>query len=352
VGWVSNEGPRAEDKTGVAKFDDDAPSLSKRIKLAIHNSPTIVPLVILILSILVFGVVDGARFFSLLNLSIIIQQVTIIAIVAAAQTLVILTAGIDLSVGSILILSEIIAAKLAVEFGVPAFIAIAVGIGAATICGYGNGTLISKLKLPPFIATLGTWSIFGSLVIWYSQGETIQASQITAEAPFLHFFGTTFKVHGAVFTYGFLMLMATYSAVWFLLNQTAFGSHVRATGDNEEAARLAGIDTRKTILGVYAIAGLICGVGGWMLIGRVGAASPLAGGTLNIDSITAVVIGGTSLFGGRGSIIASLLGALIVAVFRNGLALGNADVLWQEFSVGCLILLAVAMDQWIRRIAQ
>jgi fructose transport system permease protein len=118
-----------------------------------------------------------------------------------------------------------------------------------------------------------------------------------------------------------------------------------------DAARLAGINTGRTLLAVYGIAGLICAIGGWVLIGRIGAASPLAGQTANLDSITAVVIGGTSLFGGRGSIVGTLVGALIVGVFRNGLALYGLDNLWQEFAVGLLIIVAVALDQWIRKVA-
>jgi fructose transport system permease protein len=139
--------------------------------------------------------------------------------------------------------------------------------------------------------------------------------------------------------------------VWYVLNRTAFGRHVYATGDDPDAARLAGINTNGTLLAVYAIAGTICALAGWVLIGRIGAVSPLAGQTANLDSITAVVIGGTSLFGGRGSIVGTLIGALIVGVFRNGLALAGLDALWQEFTVGVLIIVAVALDQWIRRIS-
>ena len=139
--------------------------------------------------------------------------------------------------------------------------------------------------------------------------------------------------------------------VWYVLNRTAFGRHIYATGDDPDAARLAGINTNRTLIAVYTIAGLICAIGGWVLIGRIGAVSPLAGQTANLDSITAVVIGGTSLFGGRGSIVGTLIGALIVGVFRNGLALAGLDALWQEFTVGVLIIVAVAIDQWIRRIS-
>jgi fructose transport system permease protein len=137
----------------------------------------------------------------------------------------------------------------------------------------------------------------------------------------------------------------------YILTRTAFGRHIYAVGDDPDAARLSGISVTRTLIGVYAFAGFICAVASWVFIGRVGSVSPNAGLTLNLDSITAVVIGGTSLFGGRGSIIGTLLGALIVGVFRNGLALSGLDVVWQDLTVGILIIVAVTIDQWIRRIS-
>jgi fructose transport system permease protein len=141
-----------------------------------------------------------------------------------------------------------------------------------------------------------------------------------------------------------------YAVVSFILKNTAWGRHVYATGDDREAARLAGIGVNRILVSVYLAAGLVYAITAWILIGRVGAASPNAASDANLDSITAVVIGGTSLFGGRGIIVGSLLGALIVGVFRNGLALAGVDVLWQTLVVGLLVIVAVATDQWIRRV--
>jgi fructose transport system permease protein len=138
--------------------------------------------------------------------------------------------------------------------------------------------------------------------------------------------------------------------VWYVLNWTAWGKHVYATGDDPEAADRVGIHTKRILVSVYALAGIICAIAGWVIIGRLGSVSPIVGQTSNLDSISAVVIGGTSLFGGRGSIFGTLIGALIVGVFRNGLALSGVDVLWQEFTVGLLIIVAVAVDQWIRKV--
>ena len=151
-------------------------------------------------------------------------------------------------------------------------------------------------------------------------------------------------------TYGSLLMLVLFLVFAWVLKNTAWGRHVYAVGDDAEAARLAGVRTNRVLLSVYVVGGLICAVAGWMLIGRIASASPQAGGSANLDSITAVVIGGTSLFGGRGLVIGTLFGALIVGVLRNGLTLGGVDVLWQDFAVGVLIIAAVAIDQWIRKV--
>ncbi len=344
----------------VASFEETR-TLIRRLQYFLHSNPTAIPLIVLLIGVLVFSVWVGGRFFAPFNLSLILQQVTIIAIVGIAQTLVILTAGIDLSVGAMLVLSHVVMGKLAIDMGMPVAFAWAIGLLIGLLCGAFNGTLISYFKLPPFIVTLGTWSVFGSLNLWYSQSQTIRAQDIEATAPFLQFMGTPIgpnlvlfglTIHiGARFILGSILMLLMAALFWYILTRTAFGRHIYATGDDPEAARLAGIDTNRTLFAVYALGGLICAIGGWVLIGRIGAVSPQAGGTLNIDAITAVVIGGTSLFGGRGSIAGTLIGALIVGVFRNGLALAGVDVLWQEFAVGLLIIVAVAIDTWIRKVS-
>jgi fructose transport system permease protein len=183
---------------------------------------------------------------------------------------------------------------------------------------------------------------------------------VAEAAPSLQWMGAAFNVRpdfgfgmmnlGRV-TVGSIVMIVVAVLLWLLLNRTAFGKHVYAVGDAPESARLSGIDVRRTLLAVYVLAGAICALAAWILIGRIGAISPLSGGTANLDSITAVVIGGTSLFGGRGSIIGTLIGALIVGIFRNGLALSGVDVLWQEFTIGVLVIVAVILDQWIRKVS-
>jgi fructose transport system permease protein len=353
----------------AAVFDEEHKSPLRRVQHFLHNFPTAVPFAVLLLGVLIFSAIVGPRFFAPFNLSLVLQQVTIIAILAIAQTLIILTAGIDLSVGAIMILCSVVMGRTSVVYGVPLEIAFPLALLVGLACGLVNGILVTILALPPFIVTLGTWSIFGALNTFYSRSETIRQQDIEAAAPFLQWLGTridvaqgvapAFRLVGihiapnvhAPLTYGTILLVLLAIAVWYLLNRTAFGRHVYASGDDPDSARLAGISTNRTLIGVYALAGVICAIAAWALIGRIGSVSPQAGQTANLDSITAVVIGGTSLFGGRGSIVGTLIGALIVGVFRNGLALSGLDVLWQEFAVGVLIIVAVTLDQWIRRVS-
>jgi fructose transport system permease protein len=345
------EAPAGAALAAPAGPEDLRPGTLRRLHALLHDNPTIVPFIVLLLAVALFSAIVGRRFFHPFNLSLVLQQVTIIAIVGMAQTVVILTAGIDLSVGAIMVLASVVMGRLAVLDGLPIILAFPLGLFVGVACGAVNGALVALLRLPPFIVTLGTWSIFGALNLWYSQSETIRQQDVEAAAPFLQFLGTALRFWGARLTFGSLLMLALAALVWYLLQRTAFGRHVHATGDDPDAARLAGIDVTRVVVGVYTIAGLICAIAGWALIGRIGAISAISGGTANLDSITAVVIGGTSLFGGRGSIVGTLIGALIVGVFRNGLALAGANALWQEFAIGLLIIIAVAIDQWIRKVA-
>jgi fructose transport system permease protein len=349
----------------VATFEEERAGAFRRVQNFLHAYPTTIPFLVLVLGIFFFSFIVGGKFFAPFNLSLILQQVTIIATLGIAQTLVILTAGIDLSVGVIMILASVVMGRTSVVYGVPLAIAFPLGFAIGALCGAVNGLIVTLLRLPPFIVTLGTWSIFGALNIFYSRSETIRQQDIEATAPFLQWTGTVIKPYdvfmnlglevpwlkGSVLTYGSILMVVLAGVVWYVLNRTAFGRHVYATGDDPDSARLAGISTNRTLIAVYALAGVICAIAAWVLIGRIGGVSPQAGQTANLDSITAVVIGGTSLFGGRGSIVGTLFGALIVGVFRNGLALSGLDVLWQEFTVGVLIIVAVTLDQWIRRAA-
>ena len=307
--------------------------------------PALSPLIVLILAGVIFTVANP-RFASAANLSIVLQQAAVVGSLAVGQTLIILTAGIDLSIGAAMVLSSLVMAKLASGSGMPGVLAFVIGLLVAVVAGLVNGLLVTRLKLPPFIVTLGTLSIFTALTLIYAQGQTISL----ADGGFLNFTGKTLSIGNFHLTVGVLFMLLLYAGFAYALRQTAWGRHLYATGDDPEAARLAGIRTNRVLLSAYVVAGAVVGITAWILIGRIQGADPNSGINANLESITAVVIGGTSLFGGRGAVIGSLIGALIVQVFDNGLALIGVDPNYQVLAVGVLVIAAVAADQWIRSV--
>jgi len=345
------ESSLSEASQSVAEFEDHRTGLVHKLQHALHMNPSLVPLIVLLLSIVTFGLLLGSKFFSPFALTLILQQVQIVGIVAAAQSLVILTAGIDLSVGAIMVLSSVVMGQFTFRYGLPAEVAVACGLLCGTLCGFINGWLVAKVKLPPFIVTLGMWQIVLATNFLYSKNETIRAQDIEAEAPLLQLFGAKFNVGGAVFTVGVIFMVVLVFVLAYALKHTAWGRHVYAVGDDKEAAELSGVQTDRVLISVYMLSGLICAFAGWALIGRIGSVSPTSGQLANIESITAVVIGGISLFGGRGSILGAFFGALIVGVFTLGLRLLGADAQWTYLLIGVLIIAAVAVDQWIRKVS-
>ncbi|WP_319528850.1 ABC transporter permease [uncultured Cohaesibacter sp.] len=338
-------------KSEVASFNARKKGPAERFQHALHTTPALVPLIVLVASIVIFGLLLGSKFFSPFALTLILQQVQIVGIVAAAQSLVILTAGIDLSVGAIAVISSVIMGQFAFRYGLPTEISILCGLIFGTGIGAVNGWLVAVMKLPPFIVSLGMWQIVLAANFLYSANETIRSQEIAKDAPLLQFLGEKINIGGAIFTYGVIFMLLLVILLAYVLRHTAWGRHVYAVGDDPEAAELSGVNVRKTLISVYALCGLICGFAGWALIGRIGSVSPTSGQLLNIESITAVVIGGISLFGGRGSILGTFFGALIVGVFTLGLRLLGADAQWTFLLIGALIIAAVAVDQWIRKVA-
>lgn len=330
----------------AAQFSGRQQSALQRVQNALHLYPWISPLVILILSFIAFTILNP-RFATAGSMGLLIQQMAIVAALAIGQTLVILTAGIDLSVGAITVLAMMVMATLAKDGGMPGLLALIIGVALATLAGLLNGILVTRMKLPPFIVTLGTLSIFTAIALLYSGGSSIQASHLPA---FLNWLGKGFSIGGLRLTYGVLLVILLYAVVGFILSQTAWGRHVYAVGDEPEAARLSGVPSRRVLLQVYTVAGFIYGIAAWALIGRSGAATPNAIPTANLDSITAVVIGGTSLFGGRGRLIGTLIGAIIVQTFAFGLSLAGVNQQWRLLAIGLLVIIAVSIDQWIRKV--
>ena len=341
----------SENANQIASFDQHKQGAVGKLQHVLHNNPALVPLIVLIASLIVFGVILGQKFFSPFALTLILQQVAIVGIVGAAQTLVILTAGIDLSVGAIMVLSSVVMGQFTFRYGLPPEIAVICGFAVGGLCGFINGALVALVRLPPFIVTLGMWQIVLASNFLYSANETIRSQDIAEQAAILQFFGEKIKIGGAVFTFGVIAMVLLVVILSFVLNHTSWGRHVYAVGDDPDAAQLSGVKVKKTLISVYVLAGLVCALAGWVLIGRIGSVSPTAGQFANIESITAVVIGGISLFGGRGSIMGMLFGALIVGAFSLGLRLMGADPQWTYMLIGILIISAVAVDQWIRRVA-
>jgi len=356
---MSETGPTGQDyessignsPQAVAQFDSGRRGFIHTFQYALHQTPSLVPLIVLVMSIIIFGVLLGPKFFSPFAMTLILQQVQIVGILGAAQALVILTAGIDLSVGAIMVFSSVIMGQFTFRYGIPTPVAIVCGLAVGTAIGALNGYLVARIKLPPFIVTLGMWQIVLATNFLYSANETIRSQEIAEQAPMLQLFGTSFEVAGARMTVGVIFMVALVLLLAWIMRQTAWGRHVYAVGDDPEAAELSGVQVNKVLIQVYALSGLICAFAGWALIGRIGSVSPTSGQLGNIESITAVVIGGISLFGGRGSIMGMLFGALIVGVFTLGLRLLGADAQWTYLLIGVLIIAAVAVDQWIRKVS-
>ena len=301
------------------------------------------PLVALLLACTFFAL-QSPRFLTGANLSLVLQQVMVVGVLAIGQTLVILTGGIDLACGMIMALGSITMSLLAVKHGWHPAVAIAGGMGVTTLAGMMNGLLVTRIKLPPFIVTLGTMNIAFAVTQLVSRAQTF-----TDLPPLLTWLGQSVRVGNTPIAYGALAMLLLYGFAFVLLRETAAGRHVYAVGNNLESARLAGINTNRLLLSVYMLSGLCAGVAALLSIARTGVGDPQSGQTENLDTVTAVVLGGTSLFGGRGIVVGSLVGALIVGVFRNGLTLMGVSSVYQILVTGVLVILAVATDQWSRK---
>ncbi|KQW17896.1 ABC transporter permease [Streptomyces sp. Root369] len=319
-----------------------APTTARRLLTA----PTTGPLVALLLAC-VFFAVSSDQFLTGGNFSLIVQQVMVVGTLAIGQTLIILTAGIDLSCGAVMAFGSIVIAKMAAEGSLPPLLAIALGLVVCGGFGLVNGLLVQKIPLPPFIVTLGMLNVAFALTHIYSEEQTVTnlPGPLTA-------LGQTFPMGHTDITYGSLVTIALFLLLAYALSSTGWGRHVYALGNSPEAARLNGIRTSRLTIGVYTVAGLLYGVAALLLISRTGVGDPQAGQTDNLDSITAVVLGGTSLFGGRGSVLGTFIGVLIVGVFRNGLQLMGVASIYQTLITGVLVILAVTVDQISRKKAR
>jgi fructose transport system permease protein len=338
-------------------------SVLESIQHALHRFPVLSPLTVLIVSWVVFAwASETGNFATWGTTETILKQSVVLGTLAVGQTLIVLTAGVDLAVGTGMLLTHMVIATTLRDgidwFGLdlvgplPSWVAMLVGAIVAVGLGAFHGFLVTKVKLPPFIVTLGTFYIFQSIGLVHGKAQTISKEELGGNDGLLLFGSRTIDIGPMSVVYGVIIMLVLYAVFSYVLSQTAWGQHVYAVGDDAEAARLAGINTGRVLMSVYMVAGALYAVGGWVMLGRAESASMNSAADVNLETITAVVIGGTSLFGGRGRLVGSLIGALIVNVFRLGLKQAGVDQYWQNAAIGALIVLAVSLDQWIRKVAK
>ncbi|MFD2370689.1 ABC transporter permease [Brevibacillus sp. GCM10020057] len=293
------------------------------------------PLLGLALIVIVLSVINS-DFLTVSNIFNVLRQISINALIAFGMTFVILTGGIDLSVGSMLALASAITAGL-MAGGMDTWLAVLIGLLAGVVMGAINGLIITKGKVAPFIGTLATMTVFRGLTLVYTEGKPITG--LNADFAML---GKGFFLEIPM---PVIWMLISFAILYFLLRHTTFGRHVYALGSNEEATKLSGINTGKVKVLVYAVSGLLAALSGIILTSRLNSAQPTAGTSYELDAIAAVVLGGTSLSGGRGWIVGTLIGAMIIGVLDNGLNLLNVSSFYQSVVKGAVILIAVLLDR-------
>lgn len=289
-----------------------------------------------LLLLVIFMAVVAPNFLTVRNGFNVAQSVSINAVLAAGMTMVIITGGIDLSVGSIVAVSGV-GAVIAINGGVNPIVAVIFGLTLAAVAGLINGAAIAYLMLPPFIVTLGALTYLRGVAYSLTDAKPVP---IDGKSP-LDFIGNG-SVAGIPSTV--IIMIITYAVFWFILERTRFGRHVYAVGGNPEAARLGGVKVKRVLLRVYVISGVTAGIAGIMFAARVRSGQVTAGEGYELDAITAVILGGTSLFGGKGHIFGTMIGALIIGVLSNGLILMGVPFYTQLIVKGAVVVLAVAAD--------
>ncbi len=323
--------------TNAAGLTAEHDGAGGRVKLTsfLREAGTLIGLVLLMF----FFASQSPIFLTERNLINILQQSSINACIAIGMTLVIISGGIDLSVGSVAAFTGVITADLMFR-GTPIVVAVTVGAALGILCGVVNGLLISRARLQPFIVTLGTMSVYRALALIYTGGNPI----LSVPAAYRAFFT------GAVGPFPMPVVVVAVMALiaWVILRRTPLGEYILATGGNEEAAIICGVPITLTKLAVYGLSGFLSTLAAMILIGRLGAAEPILGQGWELDAIASAAIGGASLMGGKGSIIGTLLGAIILGAMRNGLTLMNVQAFYQLLATGIIILLAMLVDRFTR----
>lgn len=306
------------------------PSVGRRIGSWALNHGALVGLIILCIALFIATPV----FLTVPNIINIGIQAAVVAIMAFGMTFVIVTSGIDLSVGSVAALSAMVSAWMFSNVGLPGWLTLIIGLLIGLLAGAASGLAIAYGKLPAFIATLAMMSVARGLTLVISGGTPVATSGAVN-----HLGADLGPIPVPV-----IMLALAGMVCWFILSRTVLGRSLYAIGGNEEAARLSGIPVRRILVAVYALAGLFAGLAGLVLAGRLSSAQPQAGLGYELDAIAAVVIGGASLSGGSGKASGTFIGAVLLAVIRNGLNILNVSSFWQQVVIGCVIALAVGFD--------
>ncbi|TMV88960.1 ribose ABC transporter permease [Thioclava sp. BHET1] len=296
------------------------------------HSPLALPLVGLVAVSILMGLASDS-FFTISNILNVLRQVSIVGILAVGMTFVILTGGIDLSVGAVMALAGTISAGLMVNMGFPGVVGLLAGLGVGVIFGLFNGALVAWGKMPAIIVTLATMGIARGLGLIYSGGYPISGLP-----SWVAWFGIG---RIGIIPVPVIAMLLIYALAWVLLQRTAFGRHVYALGGNITAARLSGVKTRRVMLAVYAISGLTSALAAVILTGRLMSGQPNAGQGFELDAIAAVVLGGTAISGGRGLILGTLIGAVLLGILNNGLNLMGINPYMQDVIKGLIILLAI-----------
>jgi len=312
-----------------------APTNNKRLSQILIEQKSLIALLLLIVVVSIIN----PHFFSVDNLLNILRQTSINAIIAVGMTLVILTAGIDLSVGSVLALCGALAATL-VGMEVPIIVAVPTALVAGAALGAISGIIIAKGKVQAFIATLVTMTLLRGVTMVFTDGRPVSTG-FTDTADQFAWFGTGSALGIPVPVW---LMVIVFAAIWYMLNHTRFGRYIYAVGGNESAARLSGINVDRIKIGVYAICGSLAALSAIIVTSRLSSAQPTAGMGYELDAIAAVVLGGTSLAGGRGRITGTLIGALIIGFLNNALNLMDVSSYYQMIVKASVILLAVMID--------
>ena len=309
----------------------------RRMTGAIRGERTSGLILLMMLIILVLALLKPNTFFTSNNLFNILKQASIVSIIAFGQTFVMVSGGIDLSVGFSLGLSGVIMAEM-IKSNMPPGVAIIAGLAISTFIGLSNGLIITKFRLPPFIVTLGMAKIARGVMYVITRGYPIPVRD-----PFVIWIGNAYMGPIPIMV---IVMFVLFVIAAYVLGKTVFGLRTKAIGGNEHAARLTGIKVDMHKIQVYAMTGLLCGIAGIIMAGRVNSGNPNAGVNFDLDSIAAVIVGGTAMSGGEGTVIGTLLGAMILQIISNGLVLMNVSIYWQTIVAGALIIIVCALDSF------